>query len=80
MVAHYSAGALDAERTVAESPLVGLASESICTARGASTTEVMLARRNWTDTPAMVAHYSGRAADQLKGRERPSESICIPIS
>ena len=57
-------------RVTAHSGRVGLASE--LTARGASTTEVMLAG-NWK-TARMVAHYSAGATAE----RGPSESICRP--
>ena len=53
-------------RVTAHSGRVGLASE--LTARGASTTEVMLAG-NWK-TARMVAHYSAGATRRTRGRRQ----------
>ena len=59
-------------RLTAHSGRVGLASE--LTARGASTTEVMLAG-NWK-TSRMVAHYSGRRESRTRGRRQVSVGPC----
>ena len=61
-------------RVTAHSGRVGLASE--LTARGASTTEVMLAG-NWK-TARMVAHYSAGATAETRGH--PKVSVGRPFT